>query len=225
MKNAFRLIRGCLIGVLILLAILPAGLYAEEIAGKITAVRGDEITVHTEQPGQRMIPAEGDEVTVSYAVGADVIPVGTWRVRKILTPDSFEAAAERADGQANIGMDALVHATGEAADTQTRKVLPKASLGVTIRDIDADVQQTFNLPSNSGALVLDINPDSAAQHAGIQSNDVILSIDNESIANAQAAAKAIAQKNPGDVVTLVVSRGGQFLSVTATLGKKDLPAQ
>src|SRR5215471_15126154 len=54
-------------------------------------------------------------------------------------------------------------------------------LGVNIRDVTPELAATFNLHDNSGALVENIGPNSAAERAGIQVSDVIVSINEHTI--------------------------------------------
>ena len=49
-------------------------------------------------------------------------------------------------------------------------------LGVNIQDVTPEIAATFGLPGNSGALVSQVAEDSAAERAGIQIEDVIVSI-------------------------------------------------
>ena len=52
-------------------------------------------------------------------------------------------------------------------------------LGVSIGTSDVrDVAETYGLSDNSGALVAGVTPDSAAERAGIQINDVIVSMND-----------------------------------------------
>jgi serine protease DegQ len=92
-------------------------------------------------------------------------------------------------------------------------------LGVRITDITPDVAATLDLPGNSGALVTEINPDSAAEHAGIQVNDIIVSINGSRLRDTGSLRSSIGLLPPGEQVTVGLLRDGREESVTAVLGE------
>jgi serine protease Do/serine protease DegQ len=92
-------------------------------------------------------------------------------------------------------------------------------LGVRISDITPDVAATLELPGNSGALVTEINADSAAEHAGIQVNDVIVSINGTRLRGTGSLRSSIGLLPPGDKITVGLLRDGREQTVTAVLGE------
>jgi serine protease DegQ len=92
-------------------------------------------------------------------------------------------------------------------------------LGVRIQDITPDVAAALELPGNSGALVTEINPDSAAEHAGIQVNDVIVTINGTRLRGTGSLRSSIGLLPPGDKVTVGLLRDGREQTVTAVLGE------
>ncbi len=101
-------------------------------------------------------------------------------------------------------------ATGEARH---------ARLGVTIQELNQELADSFRLESPSGALVSSIAPNSAAQKAGLQPGDVILSFDGEPIEQSGDLAARVGMSKPGSEVTLQVMRGGKKQQVKAVLGE------
>ncbi|MHB8881623.1 MAG: S1C family serine protease [Thermodesulfovibrionales bacterium] len=208
---------------------------AEELHGKITGIQGRNIIVRIDKTAGNSVPKEGDKVEVSYRIGEDTLAVGVWRVSRIVDGESLEAEVEKAEGKPNIGMDALVHASGAAAGkgksvsnvnrTEPASSTGKATLGLMIQNLSADARQQFSVPSRwTGVFVVKTKPGSAAEKAGIMKEDIIVSIDNEPVADARNMADAIQARNPGDTVTLVVLRNGRHMVITATLDKKDSDA-
>jgi len=60
--------------------------------------------------------------------------------------------------------------------------------GVAVEDLNSDTRQQLNLPAHlKGALISRVDPDSAAARAGINSGDVILSINQRNVSSAQDA--------------------------------------
>jgi serine protease Do len=71
---------------------------------------------------------------------------------------------------------------------------------------------------NSGATVLVVDAGGPAQRAGVQPGDVITQVDGQPITSPGVLDAAIAAKQPGQQVQLLVSRYGQSLVLYATLG-------
>jgi S1-C subfamily serine protease len=92
-------------------------------------------------------------------------------------------------------------------------------LGVRISDVTPDVAATLDLPGNSGALVTEVNEDSAAERAGIQVQDVIVSINGTRLRDTGSLRSSIGLLPPGDRVTVGLLRDGREQTVTAVLGE------
>src|SRR5262249_40264877 len=76
-------------------------------------------------------------------------------------------------------------------------------------------------PNGKGVTVQQVYDGSPADRAGLQEGDVILSIDGQSTPDAAALTRAVRQRNPGDKITLRISREGNEQTVTATLGERQ----
>ncbi len=81
----------------------------------------------------------------------------------------------------------------------------RAYLGVQVRDSDA------------GATVVYVFPDSAAEAAGIQIDDVIVAFNDTEITSGTDLVREVGNATPGDSVVLTVQRGDETLEVTAEL--------
>jgi S1-C subfamily serine protease len=91
-------------------------------------------------------------------------------------------------------------------------------LGVTGGDITPEAAQEFG--QEQGALIIEVVPDSPAARAGIKPNDVIVSFDGERIDSMDDLVVAIRQHRVGERVSMVLVRGGQRMTIQATLGDK-----
>jgi len=92
-------------------------------------------------------------------------------------------------------------------------------LGVNIRDVTPELAVTYSLHDNSGALVENVGANSAAERAGIQINDVIVSINEHSVRDSGSLKAAIGLLRPGEKVVVGVIRDGHALKVNAVLGE------
>ena len=92
-------------------------------------------------------------------------------------------------------------------------------LGVKIQDVSPDVAATLELPSNSGALVYEINADSAAEKAGIRIGDVVVSINGTRLHDSGSLRNSIGLLPPGEKITVGLLRDGKEQTLTAVLGE------
>ena len=91
-------------------------------------------------------------------------------------------------------------------------------LGVALDDgVSHDVAQSLGLDRPRGALVTQIVENTPAEEAGLESGDVILSVDGESVDLSTDLPFIIGRRKSGDVVELGVWRDGREISLTATL--------
>ena len=69
-----------------------------------------------------------------------------------------------------------------------------------------------------GALIAEVIPGSGADDAGLQAGDLITAVDGEPVNRDHDLQEYILAHQPGDTVTLTVERGGEAITVEATLG-------
>jgi serine protease Do len=93
-------------------------------------------------------------------------------------------------------------------------------MGVGLRDVDADLERSLHLQVSHGALVQDITSGSPADRAGLRPYDVIVSIDDRSIANDDDLIREIASRSPGTPARLHVMRDGRTQPVTVKLAER-----
>ena len=70
---------------------------------------------------------------------------------------------------------------------------------------------------NYGAAVDEVVTNSPADKAGIKKDDIIISIDNEVISNANDVSSKITNYNVGDKITIGLIRDNKTLNVEVTL--------
>lgn len=93
----------------------------------------------------------------------------------------------------------------------------RGRLGIAIQGVNKDLAQSFGLPDARGALVASVEPGSAADKAGLQAGDVVLSVNGRRISDSAELPRVIGEKRPGTRVKLELWRDGRSRDVTATL--------
>jgi periplasmic serine protease, Do/DeqQ family len=100
-------------------------------------------------------------------------------------------------------------------------------LGIRIKEVDADTQAAFNLPSTKGAFVESVEPGQAAEKAGIQHGDVVVSVDDQAVSNTRDLISYISDQPVGTSVKVIVIRNGEKKTLTAKTAERpagDTPA-
>jgi serine protease Do len=93
-------------------------------------------------------------------------------------------------------------------------------LGVAVQDLTPDLGEALGLPAREGAIVTDVTEDTPAAAAGLQPDDVIVSVDGQPIDSSRALTRTVALKRPGTELTLSLFRGGKKEEARATLGTR-----
>ena len=91
-------------------------------------------------------------------------------------------------------------------------------IGVQIQPVTPEIADSLGLKQATGALVAEPQPNSPAAKAGIQSGDVIVSVNGTPVRDARELAKRIGTMAPGTSITLDLIHSGQQKTVTVTLG-------
>jgi membrane-associated protease RseP (regulator of RpoE activity) len=92
-----------------------------------------------------------------------------------------------------------------------------AWLGVTLKDVTAAKVRELKLPGEYGALVENVNEDSAAAKAGLQKGDVIVEFAGERVRSEAQLRRLIRETPAGRTVSLQVIRDGQPRTLSAKL--------
>lgn len=75
-------------------------------------------------------------------------------------------------------------------------------------------------PNSKECKVQIVNPDSPAGKAGLKSDDIIVSIDGQKIANQTDFDNVLRTKRPGNLIALEIRRGDDILNMKITLSKR-----
>src|SRR5262249_19004981 len=93
-------------------------------------------------------------------------------------------------------------------------------IGVALRDIDADLQHSLDLPMSHGAIVQDVTAGSPADRIGLRPYDIVLTFDGAEVSTEDELMREIAARAPGSAAQLQVLRDGRQLSMTVKLADR-----
>jgi len=96
-----------------------------------------------------------------------------------------------------------------------------ARLGVTVQEVNQTLADSFKLPTPEGALVANVEKGGPADKAGLQTGDVIRTVDGKKIVSSGDLPAAISMARPGDKVAMEVWRKGERQEISAALGSAD----
>ena len=128
------------------------------------------------------------------------------------------AIVTRTGGNQGIGFAIPVNTVKDVANEliETGRV-ERARLGVAYSPASESVIDALDLPRGA-AVVSSVEEESAADKAGIQAGDIIVSINGTELTNHLQVSQIIGRLKPGDTATVVVNREGDEKSVRVRLG-------
>ena len=94
-------------------------------------------------------------------------------------------------------------------------------LGVYMQNVTPDLAQALKLPRSEGAIIMRVIPGSEAAKAGLQPNDVIVSIDGNPVQSGDDLRNTIGVMRVGTKISLGIIRNGHSMTVHAVIGKKQ----
>jgi serine protease Do len=99
--------------------------------------------------------------------------------------------------------------------------IKRGMLGVALGDLDEQGANALNIKASSGALILEITPDSPADQAGLQPYDLVTEFEGKRIATSHDLMKSVAATPVGQKATMKVIRNGKTLSLAAVIGTAE----
>ncbi|MGE5246387.1 MAG: Do family serine endopeptidase [Betaproteobacteria bacterium] len=121
----------------------------------------------------------------------------------------------------NIGFAVPINgATAILPQLRAHGRVSRGYMGVTLRDVDPDLQQSLKLPVEHGALVQDITEGSPAERAGLQPYDVIVALDDDPVRNDDELIRSISARPPGSAAHLRLVRDGHQETLTVKLAER-----
>ena len=103
--------------------------------------------------------------------------------------------------------------------------IERGFLGVSIVPVSDDLADSLGLPQNRGEFVQVVQPDGAADRAGIKAGDVVTAINGQPVTTEQTLSFLVANITPGTRIPIDLIRDGEEIRVTATVAKRPSEAE
>ena len=167
------------------------------------------------QPGDVITKVDGTSIADSRSLALNVSGLAPGAMAKItLLHNGSEKTVTATLG--NLPADGAAAAGGQSDQTTTD------AIGIELEALTADLRQQLGLSANqSGVVISNVAQGSAADQAGLQQGDVIVSVAETPVSNVDQATKAIlAKRGNNQPVALRIMRMGQisFVVVPADQG-------
>ncbi len=109
---------------------------------------------------------------------------------------------------------------------QNGKVV-RGVIGVTVSKdhLTAETAKKFGLPSTSGALILSVVADRAADKAGMEPGDVVVEFAGKPVKDSDSMVSMVVNTKPGTTVPMVVFHNNQRKTLSVTVEELDLEAE
>ena len=110
--------------------------------------------------------------------------------------------------------------TSVADDLIAGKPVQHAYLGIRYGTLTPEIAQQYDIKSDHGLIVLEVEPGTPAEQAGLTPGDVIVSVDGDEMNQVEDLIATLHQHAPGDTVPLVIERNKTEQTLQVTLGNQ-----
>lgn len=96
----------------------------------------------------------------------------------------------------------------------------RGQLGVVIQDLTPELAEAFDIDRyQRGAVVAEVQEDSAAEKAGLEAGDVVIAVDGKQVLSSAQLRNAVGVRRVGDKLKITVLRDGKEKTFKATLAE------
>ena len=93
-------------------------------------------------------------------------------------------------------------------------------LGIEAQDLTPQLAESFNLSTTEGVLIAGVLRDGPANNAGLLPGDIVTSINNTRVTDANEAMKLISIQTPGTQITMSVIRDGKLHTIKPQISRR-----
>lgn len=97
----------------------------------------------------------------------------------------------------------------------------KAFAGIETVDIDNNLANRLDLPDYNGVVISSVSEGSAAEKAGLKTDDVILKVDQEKINSKSSLDEELSYRDPGNKIKITYRRGSSTKETILTLTNSE----
>lgn len=104
----------------------------------------------------------------------------------------------------------------------THGSIPQAFLGVKVQEVplSLNLQSLLGIQQEKGVLIVQIEPNSPADQAGLLPGDILLMMDKEILSEPIFLRRALRTRKAGQTVELQIARGGTLTTLSVVLGNQ-----
>lgn len=106
-------------------------------------------------------------------------------------------------------------------DLQTEGRVVRGFIGISSEPVSAEVAHALDLDDRQGARITAVQPNTPAAKAGLRVGDVVTALDGEPVGDDLSLIRWIAERRPGQTVSIEVRRGDETMKLKATLVDRD----
>jgi len=96
----------------------------------------------------------------------------------------------------------------------------RGDIGVRVQTVTPVMAAGLKLERDSGVVVADVMPGSAAERVGLRPGDLILAVDGKAMENGRQLQVNLYRRLVGDVITLAILRSGKVLEVPVAMNER-----
>lgn len=102
----------------------------------------------------------------------------------------------------------------------------EAHLGIAVVSVPNGLYSHLSnaLPKGQGVMIVHVSKNSPAAKAGLQPDDILLTLDNQKLYSPEQFVRMVRSDKPGHEVALTYLRGGKTETAKAKLGEAEAPA-
>jgi C-terminal processing protease CtpA/Prc len=107
-----------------------------------------------------------------------------------------------------------IYSNDNPRDEDQKPSQAKGYLGVQVQDVTPSLQRARNLPTEEGALINSVEPDSPADRTGIRRGDVIVEVDGQKVSDSEDLIRVVRGLEPGNRVRITLWLSGSLRTIS-----------
>jgi len=128
-------------------------------------------------------------------------------------------------GNIGIGFAMPINLVREILPQLRTGKITRGRIGIEVGDVEQGAVKAMQLKSRDGALVSGVLPDSAAEKAGVEPGDVILTFNSKPVRRSDDLVGMVTATKPGTSVPMRIVRDGVEKTLTITVDELDYAAE